>query len=122
MRSGDIDWLKGLLKQYDEDGSALWLYTQALIAYRENGISNGRAEELARKAWKANNHVPAVLAGIKNAKPSTNGYVMMGGEDEAAHYVVEWGFDWQTTPAAIDRLMKVVDDMASSRTAERFLH
>jgi len=84
MRSGDIDWLKGLLKQYDEDGSALWLYTQALIAYRENGISNGTAEELARKAWKANNHVPAVLAGIKNARPSTNGYVMMGGEDEAA--------------------------------------
>jgi hypothetical protein len=25
MRKGDIDALKKLLKQYDEDGSALWL-------------------------------------------------------------------------------------------------
>jgi hypothetical protein len=30
MKSGDTEALKKLLKQYDEDGSALWLYTQAL--------------------------------------------------------------------------------------------
>ena len=33
MNSGDTEALKKLLKQYDEDGSALWLYTQALVAF-----------------------------------------------------------------------------------------
>jgi hypothetical protein len=28
-------------------------------------------------------------------------------EDEAAHYVEEWGFDWLTTPGAVDWLRKV---------------
>ena len=40
MKSGDTEALKKLLKQYDEDGSALWLYTQALVAFRENKADN----------------------------------------------------------------------------------
>ena len=68
-----------------------------------------------KKAWKANSHIPAVLVGTKKAKPSTNGYVTMGGEDEAAHYVEEWGFDWLTTLGAIDWLTRIVGDMAPFR-------
>jgi len=34
-------------------------------------------------------------------------------EDEAAHYVDEWGFDWVTTPGAVDWLAKIAADMAS---------
>ena len=68
MKSGDTEALKNFLKQYDEDGSALWLYTQALVAFRENEAGDGKAEELAKEAWKANSHVPAVLAGTKKAK------------------------------------------------------
>jgi tetratricopeptide (TPR) repeat protein len=115
MRKGDTEALKKLLKQYDEDGSALWLYTKALVAFRENEASDKRGEELVKKAWKANSHIPAVLVGTKKAKPSTNGYVTMGGEDEAAHYVEEWGFDWLTTPGAIDWLTRIVGDMAPFR-------
>ena len=122
MRSRDIEALKKLLKQYDEDASALWLYTQALVVFRENDAGDKRAEELAKKACKANSHVPAALAGMKKAKPSTNGYVTMGGEDEAAHYVDEWGFDWLTTPGAVDWLTKIAAEMASTRTAQRSVH
>lgn len=122
MRSGDIDALKNLLKQYDEDSSALWLYTQALVAFRENEAGDGKAEELAKEAWKANSHVPAVLAGTKKAKLSTDGYLTMGGEDEAAHYVEEWGFDWHTTPSAIDWLTKIAAEMASAKTERRSVH
>jgi tetratricopeptide (TPR) repeat protein len=122
MKSGDTEALKNLLKQYDEDGSALWLYTQALIAFRENEAGDGKAEELAKAAWKANSYVPAVLAGTKEAKLSTNGYLTMGGEDEAAHYVEEWGFDWHTTPGAIDWLTKVAAEMASTPTQRRSVH
>jgi len=87
MRTGDSEALKKLLKQYNEDGSALWLYTRALVAFRKNEASDKKAEELVKKALKANPHVPAVLTGAQKAKPSTNGYVTMGGEDEAAHHV-----------------------------------
>jgi tetratricopeptide (TPR) repeat protein len=120
MKSGDTEALKSLLKQYDEDGSALWLYTQALVAFRESDIE--KAEKLAKEAWKSNSHVPAILSGTKEAKPSTNGYVTMGGEDEAAHYVEEWGFDWHTTPGAITWLKKIADEMASTKTEQRSVH
>jgi hypothetical protein len=121
MKSGDIEALKKLLKRYDEDSSAPWLYTQVLVAFRENGASE-KTEALARKAWIANNHVPAVLAGTKKAKSSTNGYVIMGGENEAAYYVEEWGFDWVTTPGAVDWLTKVAAEMAATRTGRRSVH
>src|SRR5262245_28254416 len=88
---------------------------------RENG-SDKKAEELAKKAWNANSHVPATLTGTKKAKSSTSGYITMGGEDEAAHYVEEWGFDWLTTPGAIDWLMKVAAEMASTRSERRSVH
>jgi hypothetical protein len=63
------------------------------------------AGKFAINALRANGHVPAVLNG-KKAKPSTSGYLTMGGEDEAAHYFEEWGFEWITTPGAVDWLMK----------------
>lgn len=122
MRIGDIEALKNLLKQYDEDGSALWLYTQALVAYRETEVGDAKAEELAKRAWKANGHVPAVLSGTKKPKPSTSGYLTVGGEDEAAHYVEEWGFDWHTTPGAIDWLTKIAAEMTSTRTGQQSVH
>src|SRR5439155_25865151 len=72
MKSGDTEALKNLLKQYDEDGSALWLYTQALVAFRDNEVSDNKTEELAKKALQANIHVHAALADAKKAHPCTN--------------------------------------------------
>jgi tetratricopeptide (TPR) repeat protein len=122
MKSGDTEALKKLLDQYDEDGCALWLYTRALIAFRENKAGDKKPQELATKAWKANRHVPAALAGTKKVKSSTNGYLTMGGEDEAAHYVAEWGFDWLATPGAVDWLTKVAAETASTPTERRSAH
>ena len=106
MKRSDTEALKELFKKYDEDGSALWLYSRALVAFREKGGSDVEADEFARNASRANGHLPAVLNG-KKASPSTNGYLTMGGEDEAAHYFQEWGFEWITTPGAIDWLTKI---------------
>jgi tetratricopeptide (TPR) repeat protein len=122
MKSRDIEALKKLLKQYDGDGSAPWLYTQALVAFRENKASDKKAEELAKPAWNANSNVPAALAGTKKVKSSTNDYVTMGGEDEAAHYVEQWGFDWLTTPGAVDWLAKIAAEIASTGTERRSVH
>ena len=46
----------------------------------------------------------------------------MGGEDEAAHYFEKWGFDWLTTPGAIDWLKKIATEMASTPTELRSVH
>jgi tetratricopeptide (TPR) repeat protein len=107
MKRGDTEALKGLFAKFDDDGSALWLYSRALVAFRESNGSDEKAKEFARNALRANRHVPAVLSDRKKAKPSTSGYLTMGGEDEAAHYAAEWGFDSATTPGAIDWLTKI---------------
>jgi len=101
-RRGDTEALKELFTKFDDDGSALWLYSRALLAFLESDGGDEKAKEFARNALRANRHVPAVLSGRKKAKTSTSGYLTMGGEGEAAHYAAEWGFDWATTPGAVD--------------------
>jgi tetratricopeptide (TPR) repeat protein len=118
MKRGDTEALKELFKKYDEDGSALWLYSRALVAFRERGGSDVEANEFARDALHANRHVPAVFNG-KKASPSTSGYLTMGGEDEAAHYFQEWGFEWITTPGAIDWLTKIAVAITNGGASRR---
>ena len=65
---------------------------------------------------------PPLWLARRKMKSSTSGYIIMGGEDEAAHYVQEWGFDWLTTPGAVDWLMKVAAEMASTPTQRRSVH
>jgi tetratricopeptide (TPR) repeat protein len=107
MKRRAVDALKDLFAKYDEDSSALWLYSRALVAFREQGLNGVEANVFATKAVRANRHVPPALAGRKKAKPTTNGYLTMGGEDEAAQYVDTWGFDWVTTPGAVEWLTKI---------------
>ena len=56
----DINALRKLLKQHEDDCAAAWLYTRALLAFRENDPGAGK---LAEEAWLANSHVPGVLSG-----------------------------------------------------------
>jgi tetratricopeptide (TPR) repeat protein len=82
LRQDNYSGLKELLAAH-EDGSGFWLYTQALVAFRESGGSDEQAAALVRDAWSANEHVPAILAGTKPAVSSNEGYITMGGPDEA---------------------------------------
>jgi len=100
LRQDNDGALKELLAAY-EGGNASWLYTRALMAFRESGGSDGRAAALVRDAWSANEHVPAILAGAKPPVISDDGYVTMGGPDEATYYVTECGAAWHRTPGAV---------------------
>ena len=115
LERGDMEALKKLLTQYDEDGSTLWLYTRALVAFQEDGPDDPGAEDLAKEAWHANPHVPAVLSGAKRPKPSVDGYVTLGGEDEAAHYAEESGSAWRNTPGALEWLIRITAGMTPKR-------
>jgi hypothetical protein len=90
-----------------KDESAFWFYTRALVAFRENGDNDGRAAALVRDAWSANEHVPAILAGTKSPVIRDDGYVTMGGPDEATYYVTECGPAWRRTPGAVAWLTKL---------------
>ncbi len=103
LARNDIKALKKLIRKYDDDGSASWLYPQALLAFRDKGPD---ADKLAEEAWLANSHVPGVLSGAKPLVASQDGYITMGGEDEAAYYVEEYGEAWKSTPRAIEWLVK----------------
>ncbi|HJU16764.1 MAG TPA: hypothetical protein VJ770_09860 [Stellaceae bacterium] len=122
LRRGDIGALKELLAAYEDEGSAFWLYTQALLAFREGGESDERAAALAREAWAANEHVPAILARTKPPTPSESGYITLGGPDEATEYVTECGPAWHCTPGAVAWLTKTVATLSSKRRARPAAH
>jgi tetratricopeptide (TPR) repeat protein len=108
LRRDDAEGVKTLLGSYADEWSAYWLYTRALIAYR-NGEADGAATvKLVQEAWSANEHVPGILAGTMRPVLSTGGYVTVGGADEATDYVRECGPAWKATPGAIHWLTSAV--------------
>ncbi|HTN97368.1 MAG TPA: hypothetical protein VL101_10350 [Nordella sp.] len=94
----DITPLKKLLKKYKGDASAQWLYTQALLAFRDKAPN---ANALAEEAWEANSHVPDMLSGDRPLVQSDTGYIRAGGDDEASFCVEAIGAAWRSTPGAI---------------------
>lgn len=107
LRRDEEAELKELLAAYEDDGRAYWLYTRALIAFREEGVDNEQAVTMVKGAWSANEHVPAILAGTKPPVFGDSGYVTMGGPDEATYYFTEFGLAWHRTPGAVEWLAKI---------------
>jgi tetratricopeptide (TPR) repeat protein len=118
LKQDDYSALKELLAAH-EDGSAFWLYTRALVAFRE---SNEQAATLVKNAWAANQHVPAILAGTKPAVGSDDGYITMGGPDEASYYVTECGAAWHRTPGAVAWLTTLAATLPPKRRTRATMH
>ena len=108
LRRGDEAGLKDLLAAYEDEGSAHWLYTRALLAFREGRVSEDEIVRLVKDAWSANEHVPAILAGTSSPVISDGDYITVGGPDEATGYVAECGPAWHGTPGAVEWLTKMV--------------
>jgi tetratricopeptide (TPR) repeat protein len=121
LRHDNDGALEELLAAY-EDGNASWLYTRALVAFRESGDSDKQAAALVSGAWSANQHVPAILAGTKPPVISDDGYVRMGGPDEATYYVTECGPAWHRTPGAVAWLTKLAATLGPKRRTRAAVH
>jgi tetratricopeptide (TPR) repeat protein len=119
LRRDDAAAVKQLLAAYNDEYSAYWLYTRALIAFRDGDAEQPRVAQIVHDAWSANPHVPAILAGTRRPVTSNNGYVTMGGADEATDYVVECGGAWHQTPGAIAWLSKLVAALPRDINARR---
>lgn len=69
---------------------------------------------LVADAAQANPHVPGILSGAEPPVASRDGYVALGGADEATWYVEEHGPAWHATPDAVAWLAAACGDAAGS--------
>jgi tetratricopeptide (TPR) repeat protein len=93
------DELDELLKRYEEDSSAEWAYTHALLMFRREGDSDG-ARVALRAATEVNQYVPEYLARVKPMPREAPDSITLGGEDEAISYAAQFLPAWKETPGA----------------------
>ena len=89
-----------LLAEYEDDGSAAWLYNHALWTFRREGNSPESLRRL-QVALKDNRHVPAYLLGRKRLPSHLPDMISFGGEDEAASYAADAVGNWKATDGAL---------------------
>jgi tetratricopeptide (TPR) repeat protein len=122
LRRDDVAAVNELLAAYKDEWSACWLYTRALVAFREGHAAEQQAARLVQDAWSANQHVPAILAGTEPPVTSDKGYITMGGADEATDYVRDCGPAWHQTPGAVAWLNKLVAALPKKPRASGTAH
>jgi tetratricopeptide (TPR) repeat protein len=101
------DEARALLDQYAGDGTAEWLYSRVLLAFRAGGASQA-AEAALQAAIEQNPHVPAYLTGRKRIPSRLPSYIGWGDDREAAAYASAYLPDWRRTPGAVDWLQRHV--------------
>lgn len=94
----DVD-ADALLERYEEDGSAHWMWSAALLEFRRTGNSAAANKALAR-AVEANRHVAAYLLGEKKFPPTLPGFTGVGDESEAVAYAHDAADAWTVAPEA----------------------
>jgi tetratricopeptide (TPR) repeat protein len=103
MLTNDIAGFSAIMDQYDDAG-ADWLYTKALWLFRTK--ARAKATRALKEALAANAFVPAYLLGAKALPRTMPAYVGMGDANEAIAYVAAATEEWETTPGAIEWLVK----------------
>ena len=119
LRHDDITGAKALLASYADEGSAQWLYTRALIAYREGDAAKAATLKLVKEALSANEHVPAILAGTRPPVLTQTGHITLGGPDEATDYVREFGQAWKNTSGSIAWLLSTAEATPPKRRSSK---
>lgn len=94
----DVD-ADALLELYEEDGSAHWTWSAALLAFRRTGNSASANMALA-KAVEANRHVATYLLGEKPLPKTLSGFIGVGDESEAVSYARYAAGAWEAAPEA----------------------
>lgn len=92
-----------LLKKYEDEISAVWLYTRALLAFRKSGEST-TANKALEAALEQNLNVPKYLTGENRIPLKLSQYIGLGDENEAISYAAEHMNYWRRTPGAIEWL------------------
>jgi tetratricopeptide (TPR) repeat protein len=96
-----VEEARALIDQYEDEYSSTWLYTQALLAFQQEGDSPASTHAL-QEALKQNPHVPAYLSDKKRVPNRLPDYISPGDETEAIDYAVGHLNDWRRTPGAVE--------------------
>lgn len=102
MLTNDTAGMTRLMDRYDD--AADWLYTKALWLFRTK--ARAKATRALKAALAANPFVPAYLLGAKALPRTLPHYVGLGDSAEAEAYVAAATEEWDTTPGAIEWLVK----------------
>jgi tetratricopeptide (TPR) repeat protein len=117
MDIGDDDTLKTLLAAYADDASATWMYTRALLLFRQEGASKAATAQL-KEAISYNAFVPQYLLGQKAMPRRLPLYVGFGDENEAISYVAEGKPNWDQNPDALAWLRATAASSGAGGRAE----
>jgi tetratricopeptide (TPR) repeat protein len=107
LNLGRDDELQELLGRYEEDSSADWVFSRALLAYRREG-DTPHARGLLEQAGAANPHVAGYLSGSLPMPESAPEYVSPGEESEAVSYASMARGAWRATPGALAWMRRVL--------------
>ena len=94
---------QALLTRYMGDVGADWSWSQALVTFERDGKCPASRRALAA-AVKANPHVPIYLLGVRPLPRRLPGYMRLGDETEAWHYVADRKRAWRSVPGALEWL------------------
>lgn len=97
-----------ILKEYEEEWSAVWLYSRALLEYQKGGDSP-KARRALKEAMQENPFVPAYLTGQKRIPGWQVNSYGWGDESEAIYYASENLNYWRRSPGVIDWLRAEVE-------------
>ena len=98
-----------LLKRYEEDASALWVYTRALWMFRKEGDTE-EATAALKEAIETNPYVPLYLLGHKSLPGALPELIGFGDESEAVAYFARALSGWLRTPRALEWLRENVNE------------
>jgi tetratricopeptide (TPR) repeat protein len=104
-----------LIRQYEGDGFATWLYSRALLLYRKSGPTN-QANAALEAALTQNTYVPAYLTARKRIPLNLPEYIGYGDENEAVSYASVNLSHWRRSPGAIEWLQSHLIDVGSKKT------
>jgi tetratricopeptide (TPR) repeat protein len=100
LEAGDMEALKKLLDEYPDECSAVWLYTRALMKFRQDGRTPD-ADACLIAAFEQNRFVPLYLLGKKGFPAHLPDYMGIGDDNEAVAYAADSAHVWMNTQGAL---------------------
>lgn len=118
LEAGEEDSIGDLLARYQDDASAVWTWSAALLAFRRTG-DTAKSREALKAATEQNPNVPGYVLGEKKLPRHLPDYIGFGDEAEAIAYAAEHGDAWRGSRGALDWLAARRGSPKAARRAAR---
>ncbi len=100
------DEARKLWNEYREDGMAVWLYSRALLLFRQEGVTE-KSNAALEEALEHNPFVPAYLLGEKRLPRELPQFMGWGDESEAIVYAADASKNWKNSAGALEWLKEM---------------